>query len=98
MKLHQINFSLGVFSGREGVVCFACGAKSGSQRGNMVAVAIPDTHGLRESAEEIGSGWLFDQMQLRAAVFTALGLFDGATQRPGHPLHSITDPEDGNAK
>ena len=95
MKLQRVELAFGVFDrGEGGIFGMRDGAEAFGERGQLVAVAVPDVDLLAEPVEERGA--LVD-VQKSGAVFAAGAELDLAAEMPRHQLHPVADAENGHA-
>src|ERR1700712_1359488 len=92
MKLQRVELPLRVGDrGEGGILRVRDRVEALRERGEFVAVAVPDIDLFAEAREEQTA---FVEMQQTGAVLAARAVFHFAAEMAGHQLHAVADSED----
>jgi prepilin-type N-terminal cleavage/methylation domain-containing protein len=95
MKSQREELALAVFDrGKGGILRVRDGVESFRERGQFVAVAVPDVHLFAETIEEASAPI---DVQKPGPILAPGTELDLAAKMAGHQLHAVADTEDGDA-
>ena len=95
VKLDAIEMARGIFNRGNRIIGAADGLEACGQAHDVVAVAIPHLHMLRDVSEKRG---ILFAVEAGRTIFPAVRFHDISAQGTRHPLHPIADSENRHAQ